>query len=138
MQSPAATGDSTLSTFGPLLVVRRESTRGRGRRDPHVLQAVEIIRREACDGLTAAALAARVPGSRKHFERRFREAMGHSVLDEILDIRLQAALDMLSRQETAINVIADFCGFKTDRELRKLFRARFGTSMLEWRKWHLR
>ncbi len=138
MQSPAATGDSTLFTFGPLLVVRRESTRGRGRREPHVLQAVEIIRREACDGLTAAALAARVPGSRKHFERRFREAMGHSVLDEILDIRLQAALDMLSRPETAINAIADFCGFETDRELRKLFRARFGTSMREWRKRHLR
>ena len=138
MQSPAATGDSTLSTFGPLLVVRRESTRGHGRREPHVLQAVEIIRREACDGLTAAALATRVPGSRKHFERRFREAMGHSVLDEILDIRIQAALDMLSRPETAINAIADFCGFESDRELRKLFRARFGTSMREWRKRHLR
>ena len=137
MQSPVATGDSTLSTFGPLLVVRRESTRGRGRQEPHVIQAVEIIRRETCEGLTAAALAARVPGSRKHFERRFREAMGHSVLDEILDIRLQAALDMLSRPETAINAIADFCGFETDRELRKLFRARFGTSMREWRKRHL-
>ncbi len=124
--------------FGPLLVVRRESTRGHGRREPHVLQAVEIIRREACDGLTAAALAARVPGSRKHFERRFREAMGHSVLDEILDIRLQAALDMLSRPETAIGAIADFCGFESDRELRKLFRARFGTSMRAWRKRHLR
>ena len=31
---------------------------GHGRREPLILAAVEIIRREACDGLTVAALAA--------------------------------------------------------------------------------
>ena len=36
-------------TIGPLLAVRRESTPGRGRREPHILESVEIIRREACD-----------------------------------------------------------------------------------------
>ena len=129
-------GQSTRFAFGPLLVVRRESTRGHGRHEPHVLKAVEIIRREACEGLTAAALAARVPGSRKHFERRFREAMGHSVLDEILHVRLQAAVDLLSRPGPSIGSISDFCGFSTARELQKLFRARFGMSMREWRALH--
>ena len=91
------------ASYGPLLVDRRESTRGRGRRDPHILRAVEIIRREACDGLGAAALAARVPGSRKHFERRFREAMGHSVLAEILDVRLDLALLALQTTVSGTN-----------------------------------
>ncbi|MBR0056595.1 MAG: substrate-binding domain-containing protein, partial [Kiritimatiellae bacterium] len=69
--------------IGPLLVVRRKSTGGRGRREPWVLDAVEAIRREACDGLTAAALAKRFRCSRWLLEKRFREATGHSILDEI-------------------------------------------------------
>ena len=125
------------AAFGPLCVLRGDSTRGRGRRDPHILEAVGIIRREACEGLTAAALAARVPGSRKHFERRFREAMGHSVLDEILHVRLQAVMDLLSRPEPPIGTIADFCGFGSQVELRIAFRARTGMSMRQWRKNHL-
>jgi len=125
------------AAFGPLCVLRGDSTRGRGRRDPHVLEAVGIIRREACEGLTAAALAARVPGSRKHFERRFREAMGHSVLDEILHVRLQAAMDLLAHPEPPIGTLADFCGFGSQVELRIAFRARTGMSMRQWRKNHL-
>ena len=119
--------------YGPLMVVRRESTRGRGRREPFVLEAAEAIRREACDGLTAAALAARFPVSRKHFERRFREATGHSVLDEILNVRLEQVQAYLLRRNVAIDAIAGLCGFGSEIELRRLFRRRFGMSMSEWR-----
>jgi LacI family transcriptional regulator len=119
--------------FGPLMVERRESTRGRGRREPFVLEAAEAIRREACNGLTAAALAARFPVSRKHFERRFREAIGHSVLDEILNIRLEQVQAYLLRRDIAIDAIAGRCGFGSEIELRRLFRRRFGSSMTAWR-----
>lgn len=119
--------------FGPLMVVRRESTRGRGRREPFVLEAAEAIRREACNGLTAADLAGRFMVSRKHFERRFREATGHSVLDEILYVRLEQVQAYLLRRDVAIDTIAGFCGFGSEIELRRLFRRRFGMSMSEWR-----
>jgi LacI family transcriptional regulator len=121
------------ATFGPLLVVRRASTGGRGRRERFVLEAAEAIRREACDGLTASELAARFPVSRKHFERRFREATGHSVLDEILHVRLEQVQAYLLRRDVAIDAIAGFCGFGSGIELRRLFRRRFGMSMSEWR-----
>lgn len=121
-------------TFGPLFTIRRESTRGRGRREPHILEAVDIIRREACDGLTAAALAARFRCSRNHFEFRFREAMGHSVLNEILHVRMEKVQALLSRPDMKIDAIADFCGFRTERELRKLFKLRTGMSMRQWRE----
>ncbi len=126
------------NTFGPLLVLRRESTRGRGRREPHILEAVEIIRREACSGLTAAALAARFRVSRGHFERRFREAMGHSVLDEILRVRRESVVALLASRGMPCSAITPFCGFGTDQELRRLFRKHFGCSMREWRARHLR
>lgn len=128
--------DAAEVLFGPLLVVRRKSTGGRGRQEPRILDAVERIRREACEGLTAAALAARFPGSRNLFERRFREATGHSVLDEILHVRLRHALDLLSRPDMPISAIAAFSGFSSDRELRQLFLRRFHCSMRDWRRKH--
>ena len=51
------------NVVGPLMVVRRKSTSGRGRHEPRIAEAVAMIRREACEGLTVAALAARFSGS---------------------------------------------------------------------------
>lgn len=124
------------SSFGPLCVLRRESTRGAGRRGPLVLEAVDAIRLEACEGLAAATLARRFDCSRRLFEIRFREAMGHSVLDEILHVRLTHAQALLMRREIPIRDIAGLCGFRTGIELRKLFRRRFKTSMRQWRNDH--
>ena len=93
-----------------------------------------MIRREACDGLTAAQLAARFAGTRRLFDLRFREATGHSVLDEILHVRLERAFTLLAETDTAIGAIYAFCGFRSDRALDSLFRARFGMSLREWRK----
>ena len=130
---PRPDGNDSVIAIGPWLPVRRESTGGRGRREPHILEAVEIIRREACDGLTVAALAERLPGSRRLLDLRFREAMGHSVLDEIVQVRLERVFDLLRRPEMPIGAIADFSGFAL-HQLDKVFRARFGCSLREWRK----
>lgn len=127
-----------VATFGPLLVERLESTRGFGRRKPDILKAVDIIREKACGGLTAADLADLFPCSRNLFERRFREAMGRSVLKEILDVRMENALSLLSRPDVPIGAVASFCGFSSDIALRKLFRQRMGVSMRQWRSSHLR
>ncbi len=122
-----------IATVGPMLAVRRESTRGHGRREPLILAAVEIIRREACDGLTVAALAARLPGSRRLLDLRFREAMGHSVHEEILQVRLERVFDLLRRPGTPIGTIADLSGFAL-HQLDKVFRTRFGCSLRTWRQ----
>ena len=120
--------------IAPLLAVRRRSTGGAGRREKFVLEAVEMIRREACDGLTAMTLARRFRCSRRLFNLRFREATGHSVLDEIQYVRLEKVFALLSGTDTAIGAIADFCGFGSGVELRRVFRARMGKSLREWRK----
>lgn len=120
--------------FPPLMVDRRKSTRGYGRREPRIMEAVEMIRREACDGLTAEALAKRFRGTRRLFDMRFREAMGHPPLDEIIHVRLERVLELLAQPDFPISAIADFSGFSSERELQKLFRSRFKTSMRDWRK----
>ena len=132
--SVSSESNPSVLPIGPLLAVRRESTRGFGRRKPNILEAVEMIRREACDGLTAKALISRFPGSRWLFELRFREAMGHSVLDEILHVRLEKVCTLLATTDTPIEAIADFCGFNSGRSLRDHFLSRMKMSLREFRE----
>ncbi len=126
----------SLERIGPLCLVRKESTRGRGRREPRILEALEMIRAEACEGLTARDLAARFPGTRRLFDMRFREAIGHSVLDEILHVRMEKARTLLAQTDTPIGTIPGLCGFGCDSTLDILFRRRTGLSMRAWRKQH--
>ena len=90
----------------------------------------------ATGAVLLSALAARFPGTRRLFNMRFREATGHSVLDEILHVRLERAFTLLAETDTAIGAVPALCGFRTNRALDFLFHARFGMSMRDWRKRH--
>ena len=124
------------ATYGPLLVIRRDSTRGRGRREDFVQKALADIRREACGGISAEALAARSGVSRSLFFLRFKEAMGHTVHDEINLVRLETAFSPLSGTDYSVGAVADMCGFGSHVEARIVFRARTGMSMTRWRALH--
>lgn len=123
-----------LIAFGPMLTVRRESTRGFGRREPRILSAMEMIRREACNGLTAADVTAQFAGSRRLVELRFRETLGHSILDEIQNVRMEKVQFLLAKTDTPIGAIAGLCGYRSDIALRKAFRLLTGKSLADWRK----
>jgi LacI family transcriptional regulator len=120
--------------FDPLMVVRRQSTGGSGRRDPRILAAVERIRREACTGLTARDVVQSVRGSRRLTEKRFREAMGHSILAEILSVRMEKVQFLLSMTDTPIGAMAAMCGFRSEIALHKYFKTATGMCMRDWRK----
>ena len=120
-------------SFPPLMVDRRKSTRGYGRREPRLLEAMEMIRREACEGLTVAKLAQRFPGTRRLFEIRFREAAGHTALDEIINVRLDKAMELLAHTDMPVTAISHFCGFNTRLDFWKVFRRRTGMSPLQFR-----
>ena len=122
--------------FGPYMTVRRRSTGGAGRVEPNIVEAMRIIRAEACSGLSAADVVRRIRGSPSLVHLRFREATGHSILDEILHVRLEKTCLLLSGTETSIAAIASFCGFESENALLKTFRSRFGMPMRQWRKLH--
>lgn len=124
--------------FGPFLTVRRRSTGGARRAEPNILEAIRIIRAEACQGLRAEDVVRRISGSRSLVDLRFREATGHSILDEILHVRLEKACLLLAGTRTSIDAVATFCGFASENSLLKVFRARFGVPMRQWRKLHAR
>ena len=121
-------------TFGVLTVVRRQSTCPYRRSDARVLAAVETIRRQACEGLTARAVIAEMGCSRRLAEMRFREVTGHSILDEITEIRLANARMMLRDSRKTVEMVAASCGYNSPVALRKAFLSHTGETLSAWRE----
>ena len=127
---------SMVQTFGPLRVVRRASSRVLYATDKTVSAALDMIREEACSGLTAERVAAIFPCSRRMADIRFRNTTGHSMLDEIHAVQLERAKHLLSKGNLPLKVISDFCGFGHPNSLRKFFRKATGMTMGVWRTKH--
>ena len=133
-----ALGGTENASVGPLFVARRQSTAGHGRREPWILHAVDVIRAEACGGLSIDGLISRLGRdgfavSRRNFDRRFREAMGHTANEEILSVRLAAATELLLHSRVPVMAVCDFCGFGTHAAFDAAFRKRYGMSPGAWR-----
>ena len=122
-----------LQTFGPLRVVRRASTRIIATPDKAVSDALDLIRREACNGLQSARVAAIFPCSRRQADNRFRRATGRSILEEIHAVQLERAKELLRDTSVQLKAISDFCGFGNPNSLRKFFLKSTGMTMTAWR-----
>ena len=118
----------TQHAVAPLMIVRRESTRHDTCRDSQVLQAIRFIREEACSGIRARDVLPHLSGSRRTAEMRFREATGHSILEEIQRVRMDRARELLCDTSRPLNVIANLCGYSSESAFRKVYRACFGAS----------
>lgn len=85
-------------------------------------------------GLTVRDAIAGVSGSRGLLEMRFREAMGHSILDEIQHVRMEKVYFLLSMIDTPIGAVAAMCGYRSEIALHKYFKSVTGMCMREWRR----
>ena len=122
-----------IQTFGPLRVVRRASTRILAIPDKAVSDALDLIRREACNGLQSVRVAALFPCSRRQADNRFRRATGRSILEEIHAVQLERAKELLCDTSVQLKAISDFCGFTNPNSLRKFFLKATGMTMTAWR-----
>lgn len=123
--------------FGPVQMVRRQSSRSFKLNDPRITRAVERIRRDAITGITAADILAEIPLSRRLAEKRFLAATGRTILQEIQEVRLQTVFELL-RTDIPIGHIAGRCGMQSDSFLKRFFKAKTGMTLREWRnKWKM-
>lgn len=122
-------------TFMPLGVMRRASTRHAWvRSDPRILAAVELIRREACAGLTAAAVIRSTGLTRRVAEMRFREMTGTSILAEIRRVRFENARFLLRQKIFSEAAIANRCGYQSVPTFSAAFKKETGLTFRAWRK----
>lgn len=65
---------------------------------PRVGRALAFIREKACEGITAADVAAVMPGSRRLAEMDFKKATGHAIQQETLHVRFERVELLLRRR----------------------------------------
>lgn len=121
-------------TYGDVCIQYRESTRHFAHKLPRIPEAVELIRAQACNGLTAASVVDFIGTPRRTAEVRFRLATGHTIQQEIQSVRLERVFNLLASPARSISSLTDLCGYSTPQALRKAFRRHTGASMNEWRK----
>lgn len=114
-------------------LTRRGSTRIFKRKDADVAAALERL--HAPDGarLTPHDVLAQFPCSRRNAEIRFRRATGRSVLDELMEVRLERAKDLLAHTRLPVAAIVEACGYRAPARLNRAFRAATGLTPLAWR-----
>lgn len=127
------TGDSS-ALFGVAGLRHRESTFVYRRSDDRVTGALKFIRQSAWGNCTVANVVAAMKCSRRLAELRFREVTGHSILDEILAVRVESAKYLLVHSSKSISGIAMICGYASANALRKVFEAATGMTPVEWRQ----
>ena len=113
-------------------VVRSQSTLHRD--DPIVHRAMEIIWTHGNCPMSVSDIARQLPVTRRTLDRRFVEATGHSVLDEINACRLSRAKRLLTETELPVKTVSHLAGFNSTERMRVLFVEREGTSPTIYRK----
>lgn len=121
--------------YGPLELVRRNSTRRFATEDTLVNRALELIAASAFDpDFHTESLLRELNCSRSLLEMRFRATRGRSIRDEIQKLRFDKALSLLRRPNQAIAPIANLCGYASEPFFKRLFKKKAGLTMREWRK----
>ena len=96
-------------------------------------QAMSIIRRDALKGISPKDVISEIGGSRRLTDLRFRECYGKSMLEVILELRLDAVKHKLETTSIPIRKILESCGFNNESNAKHLFKRRTGMTMKSWR-----
>ena len=102
--------------------------------DAIVRRALELIWTHSHEPLSVSDIARQLPVTRRTLDRRFAEATGHSVLEEINACRLSRAKRLLSETELPVKTIARQAGYSSTERMRVAFVEREGTSPTLFRK----
>jgi LacI family transcriptional regulator len=118
----------------PAKVVVRGSTDLLHVGDEYVAQAVRHIQNHAGRPLRVADLLREVPVSRRLLERRFKQALGRTILDYIQQVRVERCGQLLRETHYSIAEVGRLAGFASTAQMRAVFRSRVKQSPRQYRR----
>lgn len=118
---------------GPDRVVDRESVAAMAPSVTLYRRAVEFIQKNAKNGISAKDVARAMGVSESLLSLRFRELAKKSVWETITDIRLKSVKRLLASTNRSIGEITRQTGFNDANNLKRLFKAKVGMTMRDWR-----
>jgi LacI family transcriptional regulator len=120
----------------PRTIVPRRSTEHVFTDDPLVAEALLFIAARRAGRLRPRDVAHHVAASERTLQRRFHEAVAHSIVHEIIRQRVRHARQLLLDGDLLLKQIAKECGFQNARRLGLEFQKREGMSPTAYRRLH--
>ncbi|MDO5553686.1 MAG: XylR family transcriptional regulator [Planctomycetia bacterium] len=128
----------SILAYGPKRIVERRSTERVQLTDKFVVSVLEMIRvRDGLD-IHVGTLARQLNVSRQWLQKKFKEQVGHSVIDEIQLRRMEKVKSLVAESDRTFNEIAAMCGFESGNHLRFLFKKMTGQTMTDFRNDYVR
>jgi LacI family transcriptional regulator len=119
----------------PLGVIERASTATLAIEDRVVARAVEYIRANQAAPISIATVADQVGISRATLDRRFRETIGSTPHNYLVQQRIRLAQDLLlAEPRRSLKEISQDCGFNNRRRLNLVFKQITGRLPAHWRQ----
>lgn len=128
--------ESELVLVPPKDVIVRRSTDVLGVADPAVAEATRFVHANAGRPIGVDDVAHEMTMSRRQLERRFRLALGRSVLDEIIRCRIDRARTLLLETDLTLPQIALASGFRSASYFNLVFRHKTGAPPGQFRSAH--
>jgi LacI family transcriptional regulator len=114
-------------------VVTRQSTDVVAVSDSDVSSALRFIREQVANQISVSQVANAVSMSRRALEKRFRNVLGRTILDEIQQVRMTCAKRLLWDTTYTIDRVAELSGFGTTNYFVRFFRQHVGISPSQFR-----
>ena len=127
-------GEKRIYVYGPKPVVMRESTNSVRYNDPLVSKTLRFLWNTSSLFVNVGELAKELGVSRRLLEVRFKEEVGHPVIEEIIRLRLDRVCGLLTYTSYSLSEIAEMCGFSCLSYLARLFKQRIGKTLSEYRR----
>jgi transcriptional regulator GlxA family with amidase domain len=102
--------------------------------DSQVNRLLDYLRENLDKQHSIDDLATRAATSRRTFTRHFLKATGMTLVDWLVNERLQQTRELLETTSIPIERIAELTGFQTPLSLRQHFKKRFQVSPRDWRR----
>ena len=96
----------------PVGIACRQSSDVVALSDAGIAKAVRFIRDHACEGITVDDVLSAVPMSRTVFEKRFRKLLHRTPHEQISQVRIERAKQLLSTTELSVAAVAERAGFE--------------------------
>ena len=122
----------------PLWVVTRRSTDVVAQGDRDVATSLAFIRDNAHRPIGVTAVVNQTDLSRRALERRFTQAVGRTIREEIVRCRLERAKRLLLQTELPTHRVAEASGFGNFKPMARAFRREEDVSPGEFRRRHTR
>jgi LacI family transcriptional regulator len=114
-------------------IVRRRSTDIIAVDDEEIANAVQFIRRQQGHNISVDRVAEKVATSRRSLEKRFRQVIGRTILEEIQLTKLERAKRLLLETTYPISKVAEIAGFGSAGYFIQFFQKQVGRTPRKYR-----